>query len=111
LVIGVWSRKRDQRRFTGLGYEPHLVETLEKDLLIKNPDVKWSDVAGELKCQRVPITLGKKKPLKTEGTWIICTILRTSLRGKIKKHKKINKIISKERGKRDQRQGITKFKK
>lgn len=88
MVIGVWSRKRDQRRFTGLGYEPHLVETLEKDLLIKNPDVKWSDVAGELKCQRVPITLGKKKPLKTEGTWIICTILANITEGENKKNTK-----------------------
>ncbi len=40
------DRRREQRRFPGLGYEAHLVETLEKDLLVKNPDVKWNDVAG-----------------------------------------------------------------
>ena len=40
-------RKREQRHFKGLGYEPHLVETLEKDLLVKNPDVKWNHIAGQ----------------------------------------------------------------
>uniref|UniRef100_A0A1A9VH43 Katanin p60 ATPase-containing subunit A1 n=1 Tax=Glossina austeni TaxID=7395 RepID=A0A1A9VH43_GLOAU len=32
--------------FTPIGYEPHLVETLEKDILQRNPGVKWTDVAG-----------------------------------------------------------------
>ncbi|KAM7362676.1 katanin p60 ATPase-containing subunit A-like 1 isoform 1-T1 [Cochliomyia hominivorax] len=32
--------------FTSSGYEPHLVETLEKDILQRHPGVKWTDVAG-----------------------------------------------------------------
>ncbi|KAL9887678.1 katanin p60 ATPase-containing subunit A1-like isoform 2-T2 [Glossina fuscipes fuscipes] len=32
--------------FTPIGYEPHLVETLDKDILQRNPGVKWTDVAG-----------------------------------------------------------------
>jgi hypothetical protein len=42
----LYFRKKEQKRFKGLGYEPHLVETLEKDLLINNPDVKWNHIAG-----------------------------------------------------------------
>ncbi|XP_058449581.1 katanin p60 ATPase-containing subunit A-like 1 isoform X2 [Malaya genurostris] len=32
--------------FSSLGYEPHLIDTLEKDMLQKNPNVQWNDVAG-----------------------------------------------------------------
>ncbi|XP_058822667.1 katanin p60 ATPase-containing subunit A-like 1 isoform X2 [Topomyia yanbarensis] len=32
--------------FSSLGYESHLVDTLEKDMLQKNPNVQWNDVAG-----------------------------------------------------------------
>lgn len=32
--------------FQPAGYETHLVETLEKDLLQKHPDVQWNRVAG-----------------------------------------------------------------
>lgn len=32
--------------FPSQGYEPYMVDTLEKDILQKNPKVKWSDVAG-----------------------------------------------------------------
>ncbi|XP_055635414.1 katanin p60 ATPase-containing subunit A-like 1 isoform X2 [Toxorhynchites rutilus septentrionalis] len=32
--------------FNPIGYEPHLVDTLEKDMLQKNPNVQWNDVAG-----------------------------------------------------------------
>ena len=32
--------------FSPAGYEPHLVETLEKDILQRHPGVKWTDVAG-----------------------------------------------------------------
>ncbi|XP_019895164.1 katanin p60 ATPase-containing subunit A1 isoform X2 [Musca domestica] len=34
------------KTFSPAGYEPHLVDTLEKDILQKNPGVKWTDVAG-----------------------------------------------------------------
>ncbi|XP_075145520.1 katanin p60 ATPase-containing subunit A-like 1 isoform X2 [Haematobia irritans] len=34
------------KTFAPAGYEQHLVETLEKDILQKNPGVKWTDVAG-----------------------------------------------------------------
>lgn len=32
--------------FNAIGYEMHLVDTLEKDILQRNPNVGWSDVAG-----------------------------------------------------------------
>ncbi|XP_053660710.1 katanin p60 ATPase-containing subunit A1 [Anopheles marshallii] len=32
--------------FNPIGYEPHLIDTLEKDMLQKNPNVQWNDVAG-----------------------------------------------------------------
>ncbi|XP_059607752.1 katanin p60 ATPase-containing subunit A1 [Phlebotomus argentipes] len=34
------------KNFHAVGYENHLVETLEKDILQRNPNVQWSDVAG-----------------------------------------------------------------
>lgn len=34
------------KQFSPAGFEAHLVETLEKDILQKNPGVKWTDVAG-----------------------------------------------------------------
>ena len=40
------SPKRKHKSFSSLGYETHLVECLEKDILQRNPDVKWTDVAG-----------------------------------------------------------------
>ena len=33
-------------RFRPDGYEPHLVELIEKDLLLRDPAVKWSSIAG-----------------------------------------------------------------
>ncbi|CAG4916688.1 unnamed protein product [Colias eurytheme] len=38
--------ERDERVFDATGYEIHLVETLERDILQKNPDVRWKDVIG-----------------------------------------------------------------
>ena len=41
-------RKADRKtdKFRGDGYEPHLVDMIEKDLLLRNPDIKWNDIAG-----------------------------------------------------------------
>jgi len=39
-------RKKNDLKFRGDGYEPHLVDMIEKDLLFRNPDVKWNDIAG-----------------------------------------------------------------
>ena len=39
-------RRKEEKKFLGDGYEPHLVDTLEKDLLMRNPDVRWNDIAG-----------------------------------------------------------------
>jgi katanin p60 ATPase-containing subunit A1 len=36
----------DERVFNPVGYEVHLVERIEKDILQCNPDVMWSKVAG-----------------------------------------------------------------
>ncbi|GBP60818.1 Katanin p60 ATPase-containing subunit A1 [Eumeta japonica] len=38
--------EKDERVFDTTGYELHLVETLERDILQKNPDVRWKDVVG-----------------------------------------------------------------
>lgn len=38
--------ERDERAFDAAGYELHLVETLERDIVQKNPDVQWKDVVG-----------------------------------------------------------------
>lgn len=32
--------------FNAIGYEAHLVESLEKDILQRNPSIPWNDVAG-----------------------------------------------------------------
>lgn len=40
-------RQRDKpKAFMSTGYESHLVECLEKDILQRNPSVQWNDVAG-----------------------------------------------------------------
>ncbi|VVC95713.1 unnamed protein product [Leptidea sinapis] len=38
--------ERDEKMFDATGYELHLVETLERDILQKNPAVRWKDVIG-----------------------------------------------------------------
>lgn len=37
---------REERVFNPGGYEAHLVETIERDILQRNPDVTWTKVAG-----------------------------------------------------------------
>jgi len=32
--------------FNSSGYESHLVDTLEKDILQRHPNIQWNDVAG-----------------------------------------------------------------
>lgn len=40
-------RPRDKAKiFNSIGYEPHLIESLEKDILQRNPSIQWNDVAG-----------------------------------------------------------------
>ena len=38
--------EKDEKVFDATGYELHLVETLERDILQRNPDVRWKDVIG-----------------------------------------------------------------
>ncbi|XP_017044245.1 katanin p60 ATPase-containing subunit A1 isoform X3 [Drosophila ficusphila] len=40
------SPKTKAKHFSPLGYEAHLVDTLEKDILQRHPCIKWTDVAG-----------------------------------------------------------------
>uniref|UniRef100_A0A182PE66 Katanin p60 ATPase-containing subunit A1 n=1 Tax=Anopheles epiroticus TaxID=199890 RepID=A0A182PE66_9DIPT len=40
------KRLEKAKLFNPIGYEPHLIDTLEKDMLQKNPNVQWNDVAG-----------------------------------------------------------------
>lgn len=37
---------REERVFNPAGYEAHLVETIERDILQRNPDITWIKVAG-----------------------------------------------------------------
>ncbi|XP_017849213.1 katanin p60 ATPase-containing subunit A1 isoform X1 [Drosophila busckii] len=41
-----YSPKTKAKHFSPLGYEGHLVDTLEKDILQRHPCIKWTDVAG-----------------------------------------------------------------
>lgn len=38
--------EKPMKMFSSIGYESHLVDTLEKDILQRNPNVGWNDVAG-----------------------------------------------------------------
>lgn len=40
------SEKEETKVFNPAGYEPHLVDSLEKDILLRNPNVQWNKVAG-----------------------------------------------------------------
>ena len=40
-------RKKIEYKFKDSGYERHLIEMLEKEILIQNPNVKWGDIAGK----------------------------------------------------------------
>ncbi|PNF36744.1 hypothetical protein B7P43_G11574 [Cryptotermes secundus] len=40
------DEEREERVFNPTGYEAHLVETIEKDILQYNPDITWAKVAG-----------------------------------------------------------------
>jgi katanin p60 ATPase-containing subunit A1 len=40
------DEEREERVFNPAGYEAHLIETIEKDILQRNPDVAWAKVAG-----------------------------------------------------------------
>lgn len=40
------KEKVEERLFNPIGYEPHLVEILEKDILQRNPNIPWNKVAG-----------------------------------------------------------------
>lgn len=42
---GLRSREK-VKVFNPIGYETHLVESLEKDILQRNPSIQWIDVAG-----------------------------------------------------------------
>ncbi|XP_073984856.1 katanin p60 ATPase-containing subunit A-like 1 isoform X2 [Rhodnius prolixus] len=37
---------KEERVFHAVGYETHLVESLEKDILQRDPNIKWTQVAG-----------------------------------------------------------------
>merc|ERR1719411_2187326 len=39
-------RKRPETKYRGDGFEPHLVDIIERDVLYKDPDIKWGDIAG-----------------------------------------------------------------
>lgn len=43
---GTGDEDREERSFNPIGYEAHLVDTLEKDILQRNPDVTWARIAG-----------------------------------------------------------------
>lgn len=40
------KKPSSQRTKTVVGYEPHLVDIIEKDILQRNPNVQWDRIAG-----------------------------------------------------------------
>lgn len=42
-----------ERRFDSSGYDKDLVDALERDILIRNPNVHWSDIAGLKEAKRL----------------------------------------------------------
>lgn len=40
------ENEKEEKVFNPSGFESHLVETLEKEILQKNPNIQWNDVAG-----------------------------------------------------------------
>ena len=40
------SKRGDNNKYRGDGFEPHLVDIIERDVLYKNPDIKFNDIAG-----------------------------------------------------------------
>ena len=38
--------KKSDSKYRGDGFEPHLVDIIERDVLYKNPDIKFNDIAG-----------------------------------------------------------------
>ena len=40
-------RKKIEYKFKDSGYERHLIDMLEKEILVQNPNIKWSDIAGQ----------------------------------------------------------------
>lgn len=40
------SAEKGIKIFSGIGYENHLIDTLEKDILQRHPNILWTDVAG-----------------------------------------------------------------
>jgi len=39
-------KKQPQKTKSVIGYEPHLVDIIEKDILQRNPNVQWDRIAG-----------------------------------------------------------------
>lgn len=42
-----------EKAFNPVGFDIHLVETLEKEILQKNPNVQWNDVAGSTEAKAI----------------------------------------------------------
>ncbi|XP_030578946.1 katanin p60 ATPase-containing subunit A1-like [Archocentrus centrarchus] len=38
-------QKKEAKRFDGAGYDKHLVEALQRDIISPNPNIKWDDIA------------------------------------------------------------------
>ncbi|XP_031635698.1 katanin p60 ATPase-containing subunit A-like 1 isoform X3 [Contarinia nasturtii] len=49
---GVRTREK-VKVFNTTGYESHLVESLEKDILQRNPSIQWNDVAGLVEAKAI----------------------------------------------------------
>jgi len=41
-----YPKKQLQKTKTVVGYEPHLVDIIEKDILQRNPNIQWDRIAG-----------------------------------------------------------------
>jgi hypothetical protein len=52
-VVVAGGKMREERVFNPPGYEAHLVETIKEDILQRNPNIKWTEVAGLHKAKAI----------------------------------------------------------
>ena len=44
--VGLQEQPDEEKTFEGKGYDKDLIETIERDIVQQQPNVRWSDIAG-----------------------------------------------------------------